>query len=53
MAVVYISAELEELLRLSHTVGVLRDRRLVARAANGPDITAGRVLEIIASGEHQ
>ncbi|WP_329181980.1 sugar ABC transporter ATP-binding protein [Streptomyces sp. NBC_01477] len=53
MAVVYISAELEEVLRLSHTVGVLRDRRLVARMANGPDITAGRVLQIIASGEHQ
>jgi simple sugar transport system ATP-binding protein len=53
MAVVYISAELEEVLRLSHTVGVLRDRRLVARMANGPDVTAGRVLEIIASGEHR
>ncbi|WP_031517846.1 sugar ABC transporter ATP-binding protein [Streptomyces sp. NRRL F-5123] len=53
MAVVYISAELEEVLRLSHTMGVLRDRRLVARLANGPDVTAGRVLEIIASGEHQ
>jgi urea transport system ATP-binding protein len=53
MAVVYISAELEEVLRLSHTMGVLRDRRLVARMANGPDVTAGRVLEIIASGEHQ
>ncbi|SHN38279.1 sugar ABC transporter ATP-binding protein [Actinacidiphila paucisporea] len=53
VAVVYISAELEEVLRLSHTMGVLRDRRLVARMANGPDVTAGRVLEIIASGEHQ
>ncbi|MFI0724424.1 sugar ABC transporter ATP-binding protein [Streptomyces sp. NPDC021224] len=53
MAVVYISAELEEVLRLSHTLGVLRDRRLVARMANGPGVTAGRVLEIIASGEHR
>lgn len=53
MAVVYISAELEEVLRLSHTVGVLRDRRLVARMANGPGVTAGQVLEIIASGEHR
>ncbi|WP_225847726.1 sugar ABC transporter ATP-binding protein [Streptomyces sp. HPF1205] len=53
MAVVYISAELEEVLRLSHTIGVLRDRRLVARTANGPEITAGRVLQIIASGEHR
>jgi galactofuranose transport system ATP-binding protein len=53
MAVVYISAELEEVLRLSHTIGVLRDRRLVARMDNGPEITAGRVLQIIASGEHR
>ena len=30
MAVIFISAELEEVLRLSHRVGVLRDRRKVA-----------------------
>lgn len=53
MAVVYISAELEEVIRLSHTVAVLRDRRLAARIANGPDVTPGRILEIIASGEHR
>ncbi|GGX42906.1 sugar ABC transporter ATP-binding protein [Streptomyces fructofermentans] len=53
MSVLYIAAELEEVLRLSHTVGVLRDRRLVARIANGPDITTGRILETIASGEDQ
>lgn len=53
MAVVYISAELEEVLRLSHTVAVLRDRRLAARIVNGPDVTPGRILEIIASGEHR
>ncbi|MFI9583341.1 sugar ABC transporter ATP-binding protein [Streptomyces sp. NPDC052236] len=53
MAVLYIAAELEEVLRLSHTIGVLRDRRLVAQLANGPEITAGRILETIASGEHQ
>src|SRR5581483_4121519 len=34
MAVLYISAELEEVLRLSHTIGVLRDRKLVAQIAN-------------------
>jgi simple sugar transport system ATP-binding protein len=52
MSVVYVSAELEEVLRLSHTIGVLRDRRLVARITNGPEITAGRILETIASGAH-
>ncbi|MFI9543190.1 sugar ABC transporter ATP-binding protein [Streptomyces sp. NPDC052016] len=53
MSVLYIAAELEEVLRLSHTIGVLRDRRLVARIANGPDITTSRIMETIASGEQQ
>ncbi|MET9849487.1 sugar ABC transporter ATP-binding protein [Streptomyces ossamyceticus] len=53
MSVLYIAAELEEVLRLSHTIGVLRDRKLVARLTNGPEITPSRILETIASGEHQ
>ncbi|MFJ1805243.1 MULTISPECIES: sugar ABC transporter ATP-binding protein [unclassified Streptomyces] len=53
MSVLYIAAELEEVLRLSHTIGVLRDRRLVAQITNGPEITTTRILETIASGEHQ
>jgi simple sugar transport system ATP-binding protein len=50
MGVLYISAELEEVLRLSHNIGVLRDRRLVSQLANGPDVTADQIMEIIASG---
>ncbi|QCD60082.1 sugar ABC transporter ATP-binding protein [Streptomyces hawaiiensis] len=53
MSVLYIAAELEEVLRLSHSIGVLRDRRLVARLTNGPEITTSKILETIASGEHQ
>ncbi|MET9686553.1 sugar ABC transporter ATP-binding protein [Streptomyces coeruleorubidus] len=53
MSVLYIAAELEEVLRLSHTIGVLRDRRLAARLTNGPEITTSTILETIASGEHQ
>ncbi|MFI7410165.1 sugar ABC transporter ATP-binding protein [Streptomyces sp. NPDC049627] len=53
MSVLYIAAELEEVLRLSHTIGVLRDRKLVARLTNGPEITPGKILETIASGEQQ
>ncbi|MFD9392335.1 sugar ABC transporter ATP-binding protein [Streptomyces sp. NPDC060000] len=53
VSVLYIAAELEEVLRLSHTIGVLRDRRLVAQITNGPEITTTRILETIASGEHQ
>ena len=50
MGVLYISAELEEVLRLSHSVGVLRDRTLVARLANGADLTEERIMQTIASG---
>ncbi|GIH93570.1 sugar ABC transporter ATP-binding protein [Planobispora siamensis] len=50
MAVLFISAELEEVLRLSHKVGVLRDRRLVAELPNDDDLTTGVLMETIASG---
>jgi simple sugar transport system ATP-binding protein len=51
MAVLFISAELEEVLRLSHRVGVLRDRRLVAQLDNDETLTTGALMETIASGE--
>ncbi len=47
MSVVFISAELEEVLRLSHRVVVMRDRRKVHELPND-DVTVGDVLEIIA-----
>ncbi|NRQ33028.1 sugar ABC transporter ATP-binding protein [Nonomuraea sp. NN258] len=50
MAVLFISAELEEVLRLSHKVGVLRDRRLVAELPNDDDLTTDVLMETIASG---
>jgi len=50
MSVVFISAELDEVLRLSNRIAVLRDRRKVAEIVNGPDVTARDVLELIASG---
>ena len=50
MAVVFISAELEEVLRLSHRIAVLRDRRLVAQVTNSDDVTTDDVVHLIASG---
>jgi len=50
MAVLFISAELEEVLRLSHKVAVLRDRRLVDELANDDSLDADRVMQTIASG---
>ncbi|GAA3816811.1 sugar ABC transporter ATP-binding protein [Sphaerisporangium flaviroseum] len=49
-AVLFISAELEEVLRLSHRVGVLRDHRLVAQLDNGETLTSEVLMETIASG---
>ncbi|MCU1538380.1 MAG: sugar transporter ATP-binding protein [Humibacillus sp.] len=51
MAVVYISAELEEVARLAHRVVVLKDRRKVAELPG----TAGvdDIMRLIAAGEEQ
>ncbi|MER7667351.1 sugar ABC transporter ATP-binding protein [Kitasatospora sp. NPDC096128] len=53
MAVLFISAELEEVLRLSHRVGVLRDHRMVAQLDNDGELTPERVLATIASGAEE
>jgi len=50
MAVLFISAELEEVLRLSHKIEVLRDRRMVSELENNEDVDADRIMETIASG---
>jgi simple sugar transport system ATP-binding protein len=50
MAVLFISAELEEVLRLSHRIAVLRDRRLVAALTNDRQVDASVIMETIASG---
>lgn len=50
MAVLFISAELEEVLRLSHKVAVLRDRRVVAELPNDDTLTTDVLMETIASG---
>ena len=49
MAVLFISAELEEVLRLSHHVTVLRDRRVVAQLAND-GLTPEEIMSTIADG---
>ncbi|GAB3933701.1 sugar ABC transporter ATP-binding protein [Kribbella albertanoniae] len=50
MAVLFISAELEEVLRLSHKVGVLRDRKLIAELPNDDTLTTEVLMQTIASG---
>jgi monosaccharide-transporting ATPase len=50
MAVLFVSAELDEVLRLSHKVAVLRDRRVVAELANDASLNEESVMRAIASG---
>jgi galactofuranose transport system ATP-binding protein len=50
MAVLFVSAELEEVLRLSHKVEVLRDRRVVAELINSDDLDTDRIMQTIAAG---
>jgi len=47
MAVVFISAELEEVVRVSDRVVVLRDRRKIAEVS-GADVTVDEVVALIA-----
>ena len=49
MAVLFISAELEEVLRLSHRIAVIRDRHKVADLEND-GVTVGQIMTLIASG---
>ena len=51
MSVVFISAELEEVLRLSDRLVVMRDRRKVDERPND-DLTVSGLLEIIAGEAH-
>jgi monosaccharide-transporting ATPase len=48
LAVLFISAEIEEVLRLSHKVEVLRDRRVVAELVNDEHVTIDSVVQTIA-----
>ncbi len=50
MAVLFISAELEEVLRLSDRVAVLRDRRKVAELPRA-EASMAQVMELIARGD--
>jgi simple sugar transport system ATP-binding protein len=49
MSVVFISAELEEVLRISHRIAVMRDRRKVAEI-DGGGATMDQVVDLIAGG---
>jgi simple sugar transport system ATP-binding protein len=48
VSVVFISSEIEEVVRLSERIVVLKDRHKIGELVNGPDVTAQQIVEIIA-----
>lgn len=48
VSIVFISSELEEVVRLSDRIVVLKDHRKIAELVNGPEVTAESVVNIIA-----
>jgi monosaccharide-transporting ATPase len=48
MSVLFVSAELEEVLRLSDKIEVLRDRKVIAELANDDDVTVETIVHTIA-----
>ncbi len=49
VSVVFISSELEEVVRLSDRILVLKDHRRIAELENGPGVNADTIVDIIAS----
>jgi simple sugar transport system ATP-binding protein len=48
VSVVFISSELEEVVRLSDRIVVLKDHRKIAEVLNGPEVTAESIVNVIA-----
>ncbi|MEV7632399.1 sugar ABC transporter ATP-binding protein [Microbacterium sp. NPDC089318] len=48
-AIVFISSELEEVVRLSDRILVLKDREKIGELSNGPGVTVDTVVEMIAA----
>ena len=49
IAVVFISSELEEVVRVSDRIVVLKDREKIGEMSNGPGVTVDTIVEMIAA----
>jgi simple sugar transport system ATP-binding protein len=49
MSVVFISSELEEVVRLSERIVILKDHKKVGEVINGPEVTAESIVSVIAT----
>jgi simple sugar transport system ATP-binding protein len=50
MSIVFISSELEEILRVCHRIAIMRDRHKIAEVANSETLVSAQIFETIASG---
>ncbi|WP_350347742.1 sugar ABC transporter ATP-binding protein [Agromyces sp. G08B096] len=51
MAVVFISSELDEVVRLSDRIVILKDRRKIGEVSNGPGLSVDTIIEMIAADD--
>jgi simple sugar transport system ATP-binding protein len=49
VAVVFISSELDEVVRLSDRIVILKDRRKIGEMSNGPGLSVDTIIEMIAA----
>ncbi|MDF0513683.1 sugar ABC transporter ATP-binding protein [Agromyces sp. H3Y2-19a] len=49
VAVVFISSELDEVVRLSDRIVILKDRRKIGEVSNGPGLSVDTIIEMIAA----
>lgn len=50
---IFISSELDEVVRLSDRIIVMKDRRKIAEIVNGPDVTAESIVQLIAAEDQE
>src|SRR5699024_3560200 len=53
VSVVFISSELDEVVRLSDRIVVLRDQQKIGEITNGPDVTVQDVVDLIAAASDE
>lgn len=51
MAIVFISSELDEVVRISDRIVVLKDRQKIGEIRNGPGVTVDTLVELIAAAD--
>lgn len=52
VAVVYISSEMEDVVRLSDRIAIFRDREKIGEVSSGPGLSVDTIVELIADDSH-